>query len=269
MSYYSNSSVNPYLTTTSYKYLIIGNGKIARHFVHYLSLLGISYKQWTRQKHEAAAATLKNEQNLKLWAEQSERILLLISDGAITEFIQTRPFLLTKKVVHFSGALSFSFAESAHPLCCFGSELYKLETYTHIPFVTELGRTAFDQLLPNLPNPHYELAAEKKALYHSLCVFGGNFSTILWQNVLDVFESELKLPKKILYPYLEQTFQNLKTSSAGALTGPLARNDQEIISRNANALSGRPEQALYLAFVNYFQSKKSKNKETGRHLEYT
>lgn len=235
-------------TSQTCRYLIIGNGRAAQHTAHYFTLLNLPHTQWAR----------RNLQDLESLVQQSDRILLLISDNEIEKFIQSNSYLLSKKIVHFSGALHLSFAESAHPLNTFGLDLYDLATYKNIPFITEQGRTPFTELLPGLPNPHYELDQEKKALYHSLCVFGGNFSTLLWQNVFALFERELKLPKEVLFPLIEQTVQNLKTSAKDALTGPLARGDHHTISRHLDALSGRPERELYLSFLHYFCVKNSK-----------
>lgn len=234
-------------------YLIIGDGRLARHFKHYLSLLQLNVFSWSRKN------TLLE---LEILFARADRVLLLISDSAIATFIEQHDYLKTKTLIHCSGTLSLETAISAHPLNTFGPDLYDLETYEKTPFVLELGRGDFNSLFPELTNPHYYIAPEKKALYHSLCVMSGNFTSLLWQNIFDLFEKNLHLPRAVLLPYLVQTHLNLLTNSTTALTGPLARNDRQTIIRNLDALTGMPEQSLYFAFLNYVIEK---NKIRGEH----
>jgi predicted short-subunit dehydrogenase-like oxidoreductase (DUF2520 family) len=226
-------------------FLIIGNGRLARHFSHYLSLLNIKHTNWSRSSNE----------ELETLAREAGRILVLITDSAIGDFIAKNLSGFEKKTVHCSGSLSLATVASAHPLMTFGPELYDLETYKSIPFVLEKERGLFAELLPGLLNPHFYISSEKKSLYHSLCVMSGNFTTILWQNVLTSFEKELSLPKEVLYTYLTQTMLNIMDNSPSALTGPIARGDSQTIIRNLDALRNRPEQTLYYAFLNYVLEK--------------
>jgi 2-dehydropantoate 2-reductase len=231
-------------------YLIIGNGRLAKHFAHYLRLLDLSVQTWSRAFNTA--------EELQTFATHADRILLLISDDQIESFVQSHPFLLKKRLVHASGALTFSFADSAHPLNTFGADLYNLDVYLKTPFIVEAEGSGFSDILPGLKNPHFTLPREKKALYHALCVASGNFTTLLWQNVFESFENDLHLPASALLPYLERVAANLANSSSAALTGPIARGDTKTIVRNLDALRNRPEQALYYAFLHFVLAKKNR-----------
>jgi predicted short-subunit dehydrogenase-like oxidoreductase (DUF2520 family) len=232
-------------------YLIIGSGRLASHFTHYFRLLNLQFKTWSRQ-----TGTPSELQEL---AKDSTHILLLIRDDAIEGFVRENPFLTSgpARLVHCSGALNFPFAESAHPLNTFGETLYDLETYLRTPFVLETGRAPLNDILPGLPNPHYSIPSEKKALYHALCVASGNFTTLLWQNAFSSFEKDLQLPREVLAPFLAQVASNLVTESA-PLTGPIARGDRSTIIRNLDALRSRPDQNLYYAFLNFVLEKNHK-----------
>lgn len=59
-------------------YLLIGNGRLARHFNHYLNLSTIPHLQWWR----SASA------DLQPLIKQSEKILVLIRDDAIESFVE-------------------------------------------------------------------------------------------------------------------------------------------------------------------------------------
>ncbi|OFZ15438.1 MAG: hypothetical protein A2Z20_12115, partial [Bdellovibrionales bacterium RBG_16_40_8] len=214
-------------------YLIVGSGLLAKHLAHYLDTLRIPFLTWSRNSPETTDSSLEH------LAKKSDRILLLISDNEIANFVKNHKFLLQKKLIHCSGALTFSFAESAHPLNTFGPDLYEQKVYLNTPFILESGRTPFSELLPGLSNPHYFLTPEKKALYHSLCVMAGNFTTLLWQNVFKLFEEDLKLPHEVLLSYLDTVATNLKLSPKSALTGPIARRDTQTIIRNLDSLAGR------------------------------
>ena len=221
-------------------YLIIGNGRVARHFRHYLSLLNLSVSQWNRSE----SALLLRE-----LLPAATQILLLISDQAIEPFIAEHLRESSAVKVHFSGALASKQAYGAHPLMTFSPGLYTLDKYQSIPFVVDATAPPFATLLPGLPNSHVPLAPELKAKYHACCVLSGNFSCLLWQKFFATLEGEFHLPAATGYAYLRQQTENLLTDHASAFTGPLARGDQETILKNLKALEGDPFQRIYQSFV--------------------
>lgn len=236
------SSKSHNFQTQNPRYLIIGDGRVAKHFLYYFQLLGIPTHQWSREQSSETLAQL---------FEESDISLLLISDPAIETFLQTYAFLKTKPVVHFSGSLSIENVYGCHPLSTFTHTLYDLDTYTKIPFICEV-ETPFTALFPQLENSYFSLKNELKPLYHALCVASGNFTTLLWQTTFKSFENELGLPASALIPYLNQITKNLKTNPEGALTGPLARRDTLTVSHNLNALEGNALLDIYKAFVSVF-----------------
>lgn len=158
--------------------------------------------------------------------------------------------------LHFSGALVTPLAFGAHPLMTFGPDLYSLEKYKSIPFVVEEGTAEFSQLLPGLPNRHVLLKPEQKALYHALCVMGGNFTCLLWQKVFDRFAQDFGFAPDVAFPYMQQQMENLMLDYKSALTGPLARGDQATIEKNLAALAGDPFEDVYRAFVSAYEREK-------------
>lgn len=221
-------------------YLIIGNGRVARHFRHYLSLLGLAVAQWSRSESPL---------QLKALLPGATHVLVLVSDQAIEPFIAAHLQDSAALKVHFSGALATPLAFGAHPLMTFSAGLYSLDKYQSIPFVVDEGAPPFADLLPGLPNPHVTLAPELKAKYHALCVLAGNFSCLLWQKFFAALESELHLPQSTGHAYLRQQMENLLADPAAAFTGPLARGDRGTIEKNLSALAGDPFQRIYQSFV--------------------
>lgn len=224
------------------KYLIIGDGRVARHISHYFNLIGVPHLNW----HRKLSAPLSD------FAMQTDKALILITDAQIANFVKSQPSLANKTCIHFSGALRLDNVLGLHPLMPFASEMFDLETYKQIPFINEKGTPGLRELMPELSNPQFEIEPEKKSLYHAMCAVGCNFPVLLWQSVLKSFENELHLPKEVLKPCLDQILKNTFQNCENALTGPLSRGDTGTLIKHLDALSGRPEQNIYYAFLNYY-----------------
>lgn len=239
------------------KYLIVGDGRLSRHLSHYFDLSKITYKIWSRKNN--------NYEQLHHYLEESPVVLLAIQDKAILEFYKSHLENKDLTVVHFSGALHFPEIYGFHPLMTFSEQLYSLETYQSISFISTPSEPSFESVFPNLTNPNFKIPAEKKALYHSYCVVAGNFSNILWKAVFERFQNQLQLPQSVLIPYLQAVFENIKSNPKGSLTGPLARDDHHTIEKNLESLKDDELKSIYLSFFNFYQNEK---KETPReHLE--
>ena len=220
---------------------IVGDGRMAGHFCNYLRLSKIPFNQWSRKKN----SDIHPEEFLK----DCRVVLLLIKDDAILPFTEQYPEIKQLNLVHFSGSLYIEDIPSIHPLMTFSKDLYSLEKYQSIPFIHEKGKISFKDLFPQLPNPSKALDFREKSLYHSLCVLSGNFTTMLWQKVFTDFQGKLDLNADLLLPYMQQTFENLKTNWVDALTGPLARKDSVTIEKNLKALDGDPYREVYRSFA--------------------
>ncbi|MDA3809114.1 MAG: DUF2520 domain-containing protein [Spirochaetaceae bacterium] len=220
---------------------IIGDGRMATHFVRYLKLSEIPYNQWSRK--------CNSQEDPVEYLQGSRAVFLLIKDDAIAGFVKDHPGLEHMNPLHFSGSLYLKDVPSIHPLMTFSNNMYSLEKYQSIPFIFEKGKVSLSDILPELPNPSRALDFDKKSLYHSLSVMSGNFTTMLWQKAFRDFENKLELDSDLLFPYMEQTFENLKTDWENALTGPLARKDEETIQRNMRALENDPYLEVYRSFA--------------------
>ena len=220
---------------------IIGDGCIATHFIAYLKLSGIPFKQWSRRKNSL--------EDPAVYLAGSRAVFLLIRDDAIIEFMKDHPRLKEMNPIHFSGSLYLEDIPSIHPLMTFSGSLYSLEKYRTIPFVHETGKVSLKDVLPELSNRSQAMDFRKKSLYHSLCVMSGNFTTMLWQKAFSDFDEKLKLDSQFLIPYMEQTFENLKQDWTNALTGPLARKDRSTVIRNMDALKGDLYREVYRSFA--------------------
>lgn len=229
------------------RYLLIGNGRVARHFQYYFTQLGLSFNSWQRSQ-----SLTELQQHIL----DATHILILISDQQINEFIRLHLHYTRAYLIHFSGSLISEKAYGAHPLMTFNPTLYPIEQYPQIPFVIDQDAPDFDVLLPGLSNPHVRLPKEFKAKYHALCVMSGNFSCMLWQKLFSSLEQEFNLPAETAQLYLQQQTKNLLTHPKTALTGPLVRGDLVTIEKNLQALQGDPFKEVYESFVKCYENLK-------------
>ncbi|NRA73532.1 MAG: DUF2520 domain-containing protein [Rickettsiales bacterium] len=230
-------------------YLIIGNGRVAKHLCYYFDYLNLSYSNWYRNKDK------NNLQLLKSLLNRSSHIILLITDSQIDSFIERYvPHSIQKNrvLLHCSGNLLSKYAFTAHPLQTFSSSLYDFENYLKIPFIIELEGPTFSELLPRVSNPHYRIKRLEKHYYHALCVAANNFTTLLWQKFFLEAENKFQIKKQSILPFLKQTFANLEQDHLNALTGPLVRNDKKTLDDDLQALQGENFYNIFKVFIETF-----------------
>lgn len=221
--------------------LIVGDGRLAKHLIHWCTLLQKSVHHWNR--HDNQPLSLQN----------IDYVWLAISDNALVPFYQEilKPLLTNnltgQKVVHFSGTLHHEAMIAAHPLMTFSHELYDLETYNKIYFGVT-GAESLTEALPGFTNPFFKLRAEDKPLYHALCVASGNLPQLLWSETQPQF-ADLKVPAEAVKVFLEQSLTNFFAQGAQAVTGPIARKDTTTITKNLSAL-----EKVNLKLKNIYQS---------------
>jgi hypothetical protein len=237
-------------------HLLIGNGKLSRHFEKYFAELGLRFETW-KTPRDLTAELFRRFRFTHVW--------YLVSDDAIAEVhARLREGLIefgtldeNTVFLHTSGASVIPGVVGAHPLMTFGPMLYDAETYRRIPFIIE---NRFDGSIPGsvlggIPNLAVYLDPDKRALYHSLVSVAGNFPALLWAEVFTRFESELGLSRDLLAPYLFRTLANVISAGEVALTGPLVRGDAPTIRRHRSALAGTPLSPIYGAFEEFFKTR--------------
>lgn len=217
--------------------LIIGNGRLAKHLIHWCALLQKPVHHWTRSG------------NKSLSLQNIDYIWLAISDNALVSFYQEtlKPLLSGQKVVHFSGTVHHEEIISTHPLMTFSHELYDLATYNKIYFAVT-GAESLTEALPGFTNSFFKLRAEDKPLYHALCVTSGNLPQLLWNETQPQF-ADLKVPPEAVKVFLEQSLTNFFAQGPQAVTGPIVRHDTTTIAKNLSAL-----EKVNLKLKNIYQS---------------
>jgi len=239
------------------KYALIGAGRVAKHFTHFLKAKGFDVLNWSRCNNPQFNSlkitdSQSAEERLDILAEQTSHILLAINDDAIQFFADK--YSHDHSVIHFSGSFHCENSIGIHPLMTFGPELYENSFYDQIPFIIDQQITLSD-ILPGLNNPFFSIDASKKNLYHCLCSMSGNFTQLLLNNTMGKLQDEFNLPPEALALYLKQVINNSIDNPGNSLTGPLTRSDKGTINRHKMALKGSPELDLYEAFEKYYKLK--------------
>ncbi len=233
-------------------HLLIGDGRLAQHLRYWFSARlpknSNPILHWHRRLPEAHLHQALGTGGRPL------TIFLAISDSAVEPFwrqhLQGVAEAPAVRVIHFSGAFHHSQIMACHPLASFASELWPLDDYDKVGFVTDID-FHFSETLPFLPNAHVSLPATDRILYHAQCVMGGNFSTLLWSHMQSRL-STLGVPQSFVQMYLTSLMKNFVKLGPAALTGPLVREDWATVSAHQEVLTA-PEKAIYQAFVDYWR----------------
>lgn len=221
-------------------YLVVGGGRMARHVAHYLDLLAVPYRVWTR--HDPPDA-------LSAAAAGVRAVLILVSDAALGPFVREhREALASARLVHFSGSARIPGVWCCHPLGSFGGSFHSAEVYRRVTFVCDPGPPEFAEVFPDLPNPHLVLDPELRPLHHALAVLSGNFTALLWRKAREEW-GRIGVGPEAVAGYLETVVGNLRGDPTGSVTGPLVRGDDTTIAANLEALGEDPWAGVYRAVV--------------------
>lgn len=220
------------------KSMLIGSGRWATHLAFYLQSLGIEFRRWSRSTNSIA--------ELSAALADCDRVWLAISDRSLESFVRTELAGYRGVIVHFSGALNLPDTICGHPMMTFGPELYEPAFYRGVHF-TVTGADSLGEVLP-IPNEFTVLDPAMKPLYHALCVLGGNLPVLLWKKSEEGLRG-LGMPEEAIRDYFLRAALNYHARGPAALTGPIARGDQDTIRKNLDALTGDEFEKVYAAFV--------------------
>jgi hypothetical protein len=233
-------------------YGFVGDGRLSRHWRHYFTSLGLPWTLWSRRlaRPNGVAGVIATAA-----LADCPVILLAVSDDAIAPVMATlrSEGLDDRTFVHFCGGRTFEGAWGAHPLMSFATTLYEPAFYRDIPVFVDADRADpvghFRTLFPGLHNPCFALKTEDKAYYHALCALAGGFTAVLWRDFFTSMASQFGAPREALAGYPRRIIENVLASADGALTGPVARGDNETIQAHLDALQGSSLANVYQAFI--------------------
>ena len=250
----TSKKISQETSTTAFRPLLLGRGKLARHLQQYFTQKNIPFLSYDH------ARTL--DADFFNLVQEADSIWILVSDRAIAEVHEKILVGLKNQTqkpvfVHCSAALSIPGMITLHPLMTFGPSLYPDEEYEQIPFtyfLEEVGenRTWLEHALSHLPNPRQVLSKADRVLYHAFCVMTSNFPQILWEATFQGAE-KIGAERASFEPILKRSVINYLIYGKSALTGPLVRGDASTVQKHLTVLENTPYHALYQAFVDLYQ----------------
>lgn len=93
----------------------------------------------------------------------------------------------------------------------------------------------------------FEVPEEGRAAYHAAASIASNFLVALEESATEALAAAgVENPREVLAPLVLRTAANWADSGAAALTGPIARGDEETVRRHLEALSERTPGLLSL-----------------------
>ncbi len=197
-------------------------------------------------------------------------IILTVPDDAITtvaEDLADSPVKWQDRFVfHCSGlnttesldslARRGALVASLHPVQSFPQKKPNPKAFEGIFFGLEGKQEALalaTEITRQLGGEHFILEAQNKPLYHTACSMASNFLASLLDTATELL-SQAGLPKSmaphVLMPLVQGTLQNVNKFDAGtALTGPVARGDENSITKHLDALRNLPELRKFYATI--------------------
>lgn len=183
--------------------------------------------------------------------------LITTSDETISscaeQLVQCDLLSTRSGVIHCSGALSSEELTSAkaagaqiaslHPIKSFVDPQLSIETfagtYCAIEGDADICNTLMQWVQALAGNP-FIIAAQQKLIYHSALVIASNYLVALTEAALKSLEIvglERQLAMHILQPLMRHTLEQIFSHGATqALSGPIARGEAEIVSKELQAL---------------------------------
>ena len=226
-------------------YILIGNGRMAQHIMHYFKLLNLNIAQWSRSKNcqskqSFGISTIRLSKISQVSELPNIPILIAISDDSIPEIVNEVTQLTNAPLIHFSGALSSEKlngkAFSMHPLYTFNYEPMSLIEYQKIPFTCEPDGPDFKTIFPSLINPHVKIPNSNRRLYHSLACMASNLPAMIWTQCAEISADNLNLDWKLYQPLVEQTLRNAFSAPQDCITGPIMRGDWNLVDAQLEVL---------------------------------
>jgi predicted short-subunit dehydrogenase-like oxidoreductase (DUF2520 family) len=192
-------------------------------------------------------------------------VLLCVPDAEITAACERVAEVVPAGtwVGHVSGATPLAALEPAAAAGCRTFSLHPLQTIPSadadlsgapcaIAAADDRGVALARALGRALGMSPFEVPEEGRAAYHAAASIASNFLIALEESAADALAAAGVLnPREVLAPLVLRTAANWSDSGADALTGPIARGDEETVARHLAALRDRaPELApLYEALT--------------------
>lgn len=246
--------------TTPRALTIVGPGRVGRSFERAARAAGLEVCLLNRQEVEAGRSLFRHGDTC-----ESHLVLLAVPDSEIANACEAlcaagRP---PGPVGHLSGATgldALGAAEAAdvatfslHPLQTFADDQTDLSGIAcAVSAADEMTLIAVSKLAERLSMDPFAVAEEDRAAYHAAAAVACNFLVCLEEEAAALLGSiGVENGRQLLAPLVAQTLSNWIETGGAALTGPIARGDEETVERHLEALRHRAPHlvSVYLAMA--------------------
>lgn len=244
----------------SLEFCIIGCGRLGISLAAFLSMQGFIPKAFSSKSRESAQKAVELTGRGQVYERPSDAaktcslVFITTPDTLIKPVCETiaheNGFSKETVVYHLSGALSSCILESAKKKGASTGSIHPLQAFApyqkgqESPFkginisiegddrAVELGKEIVNALKAN----SFTIPTHAKTLYHASAVVASNYLVTLEHFALELLkQADLSEENayEILEPLIMGTLNNIKArGSINALTGPVARGDDEIVLRH-------------------------------------
>jgi predicted short-subunit dehydrogenase-like oxidoreductase (DUF2520 family) len=262
------------------KIYVIGAGKVGSSFIYELVKKKFALKFVTERnlsKHRSFIKDLrakKIEYSLKIesdFIKDCDVIIIMTQDAYIIPVVEEisglKSDLKNKLFIHTSGSLSsdvfkilnVSKADCAsfHPIQTFSEVTKNSSLMENIFFGVEGGKNASGyaiKIAKDFNSNYFAVNPKKKYLYHAASVVTSNYLIGLVyaaSKIIKEMGADEKKTYKIYEPIIKNTLENISRQGVvKSLTGPIDRNDSDIIEKHIKELQKVDPMlaALYLNF---------------------
>ena len=230
---------------------IIGNGNVATHLYNALK--------------DKTEISIINSRSLETLPQNTDVILICVSDNAISEIVSKLPSS-DAIIVHTSGSIPMDILKK------YGLEygvFYPLQTFTkgidleysEIPVFIEGSSERVVEKLKEIAslfsNDIHNADSEMRRKLHLASVFACNFTNALARISQSLIEKS-GIDFSVLRPLMKQTIKKLDViSPEEAQTGPAVRGDSIVIDKHLEMLSDHPDlKMLYQQMTKIIQNGK-------------
>lgn len=246
------------------KVSIVGGGNVAFHF----------HKAFQQAGHKVQHIYVRNPKSVS-WAiarpvtdlekDDSELLMLAVSDHAIKEIADRYDLGSFSMVVHCSGAVSLDVFKDTN-LTHYGV-FYPLQTmsrhktidYSQVPLYIEANSPESEERLIRLGKSISKnvdkMNSEARMKAHVAAVFASNFTNYLLAVAEDLLQLH-NLDRSLLYPLLDETIEKFKDQGAlVSQTGPAIRGDNDTIKKHLENIEDPTYRKIYQLLTDVIQSK--------------
>ncbi len=242
------------------EFCLIGCGRLGINLAVFLSKQGFTPKAFSSKNFESAEKAIKLTGKGQVYdnpvkAVKTSNIVFITTPDTVIEPVceniaSNDGFNKNSIVFHLSGALSSCILKSAKQNGAYVGSIHPLQAFApyepgqESPFkginisiegdekAIELGKEIVNALRAN----SFTIPTEAKTLYHASAVVASNYLVTLEHFALELLKNADQPEEKaydILEPLILGTLKNIKARGCiNALTGPVARGDDEIVSRH-------------------------------------